>query len=168
MKRYFLLLSILYSISLLQAQEKETDYKYWMTLGGMFVGENVSGNIGYCFSLGTNFYKVGYLIQDKFRSFGGGSVETADFNSIDISIGKSFQTEWWQVAFFVGSSYVFGAKSISNDFRENYDTIGLQTDIQLLFRYANELGIGLGLWGNINIKNSSAGVNINLTIGNGK
>ncbi len=122
----------------------------------------ISGNLSYSFSIGDNFYKVGSVSYGKFMR------ESPDFNSIDISIGKRFQSEWWQAAIFAGPSYVSVNKSIGNGNRENHGTIGLQTDIQLLFRYANELGIGIGLWGNLNKEKSSAGFNIVLTLGNGK
>ncbi len=163
MKKYILILSMLYSISLLQAQENNSDYKYWMTWGLMWINEDISGNLSYSFSISDNFYKVGWLIQDKFNPFGG-SFETAELNSIGVSIGKRFQNEWWHAAIFAGPSYVFG----ENKVREKYDTIGLQTDIQLLFRFANEIGIGVGLWGNANFEKSRAGINVNITIDNGK
>ena len=170
MKKYLLILSVLYSVSLLQAQDKDSSYKYWMTWGFMFLDGNVSGNLGYSFSIGENFYKTGWLVQDKFEPspWGGGSIEMADFNSVDISIGKRYQSEWWQANVFAGPSYVFGDNSISNGNREKYNTIGLQTDIQLLLRLANEIGIGVGLWGNANFVKSHAGININITLGNGK
>jgi len=161
---------MLYSASLLQAQEDDSSYKYWMTWGFMLINDDISGNLGYSFSLAENFYKVSWLVQDKFEPspWGGGSIEMADFNSIDISIGKRFQSEWWQSNIFVGPSYVFGGKDISTSNREKYSTIGLQTDIQLLFRLADEIGIGVGLWGNANFEKSRAGININITLGNGK
>ena len=168
MKRYILILTIICSASLLQAQEEDSSYKYWMTFGGGYIGENISGNLSYSFSLENNFYKVGWLIQDEFHLFGGGSIITADFNSIDISVGKRFQSEWWQTTFFAGPSYVFGEKKVSNSNKEKYNTVGLQTDIQLLFRLADEIGIGVGLWGNANFEKSRVGININITMGNGK
>ncbi len=167
MKRYIIILSILYSFSLLQAQENDSNYKYWMTWGFMWINEDISGNLSYSFSIDDCFYKVGWLIQDEFNPFGG-SFETAELNSIDFSIGKRFQSKWWQAAFFAGPSYVFGENKVSNGDREKYDTFGLQTDIQLLFRLADEIGIGAGLWGNANFEKSLAGININITLGNGK
>ncbi len=167
MKRYILILSVLYSFSLLQAQEKDSSYKYWMTFGLGSIGDNISGNLSYSFSVGENFYKVGWLIQDEFNPIGS-SFETVDFNSIDFSIGKRFESEWWQAVLFAGPSFLFGEKKVANGNRERYNTIGLQTDIQLLFKLADEIGIGVGLWGNANFEKSSAGININITLGNGK
>jgi len=162
LKKYLLILLSLSLVISLQAQEEDSSYKYWLTWGGMYDGENLSGNLGYSFSAGDNFYKVGYIAHGEFMR------ESPDFNSIDVSIGKRFQSEWWQAAIFAGPSYVFVNKSIGNGNREKHGTIGLQTDIQLLFRYADELGIGLGLWGNVNSEKSYAGFNIVLTLGNGK
>ncbi len=159
---------MLYSASLLQAQESDSSYKYWMTLGLGSFDDNISGNLSYSFSIGENFYKVGWLIQDEFNPISGASFGSADFNSIDISIGKRFQSEWWQASFFAGPSFVFGENKISSGNRERYNTIGLQTDIQLLLRLADEIGIGVGLWGNANFEKSRAGINVNITLGNGK
>ncbi len=38
----------------------------------------------------------------------------------------------------------------------------------LLFRLANEVGIGIGLFGNINPENIFGGLQANITLGNGK
>ena len=45
---------------------------------------------------------------------------------------------------------------------------GLRTDIQLLFKLANEVGFGIGLYGNLNFIKNYAGVSVNITLGNGK
>lgn len=154
----------------MQAQDKNSDYKYWFTWGGMFYNKTATGNISYSFSLGDNFYKVGYLLHNvsKHSWISSGNSENADINAISISVGKRFQSEWWETTFFVGPAYVFGENDFPNVNNEKYDTIGLQTEMQILFRYANEFGIGVGLWGNLNLNNSYVGVNINLTLGNGK
>ncbi len=158
---------MLYSTSLIQAQESDSSYKYWMTFGLGSIDDNISGNLSYSFSVGENFYKVGWLIQDKFNPIGS-SFETVDFNSIDFSIGKRFESEWWQAAFFAGPSFLFGEKKVPSGDRERYNTIGVQTDIQLLLRLADEIGIGVGLWGNANFEKGRAGINVNITLGNGK
>ena len=154
---------MLCSASLLHAQADDSSYKYWMTFGFMFMNENISGNLGYSFSIGENFYKVGVLAKNEdFFS------PKYKFRSIDISFGKRFISEWWQTSFFAGPSYVFGDNSTSNGNKEIYESIGLQTDIQLLFRLADEIGIGVGLWGNVNFEKSLVGINVNITLGNGK
>ena len=88
--------------------------------------------------------------------------------SVDISIGDRWQSEWFQSSFFVGPAFVFGEKKNVVGDRKNYNTIGVETELQLLFRLANEVGIGLGLYGNLNFQKNFSGFNINFTFGNGK
>ena len=163
MKKHLLILSFLFCANLL-AQKETSSYKYWITLGGFYFNDNISGNISYSFAPENVFYKVGWTVQDEFNLSSSGP----DFNSIDISIGKRIKKEWWQIVFFAGPSYVFGKQIITEQNRTDFYTIGVQSDIQILFRVANEFGIGIGLWGNLNPKRSLAGLNINLALGNGK
>ena len=149
-----------------KAQDSTNEYKYWMTLGVGVYKQTMSANLNYSFSLGDNFYKVGYLHRGGIL---GGSGEDGLLNtSVDISIGKRIQSEWFQAAFFGGPSYIFGRKSIGHGDTENFKTVGLEADVQLLFRAANEVGIGVGLFGNINFVKSYSGISFNITIGNGK
>ncbi len=163
MKKIFLAVLITFASNLL-AQEKDTTYKYWVTLGLGVIKTSI--NLSYNFSIDDKFYKVGYLNR-------GGLLTTTGkdgylYNSMDISIGKRLQTEWFQISLFSGPSYVFGKKRATSGDHEKYNTIGLETDAQLLFRAANEVGIGLGLYSNLNFERSYAGINISLTLGNGK
>ena len=153
--------------SLLHAQKVDTTYKYWMTIGG-WIDRGFTTIFSYNFSLIDNFYKVGYFVRGGIFYNSSVGEDGYLFNSIDISIGKRLQSEWFQVSVFGGPSYVFGKKHVSHGNTEKYRTIGLETDIQLLFKPANEVGIGIGLYGNLNFVKNYAGININLTIGNGK
>lgn len=170
MKKVLLIMLLLFSGNSLFAQSEDTTYKYWMTIGAMLTYEVVSLNLGYTFSLGSNFYKASYLKKGGFSLSGNSTVGNDGylFNTIDISFGKRLQSEWFQAAFFVGPSYLFGKKELSEDNYENYNTVGLQSDWQLLFRIADEVGIGVGLYGNLNFEKNYAGLNVNLTLGNGK
>jgi len=167
MKKNLLVLLILYSSGLLQAQKEDTAYKYWMTIG-FFFDADVTLNLSYNFALGENFYKVSY--QKKGDAILGGGFNHSDFlfREIDISIGKRLQFEWFQASLFTGPSYVYGKRRFRNSRIEKFDTVGLETDIQLLFRPANEIGLGIGLYGSLNFIKNYAGININLTFGNGK
>ncbi len=167
MKKTILVLLIFFLANSLYAQKEDSTYKYWVTVGGL-INKNVSLNFNYIFSSHNNFYKVGYFIRGGFSQNPSIGDDGYLYNSFDISIGKRLQTEWFQVAFFAGPSYVFGKKQISEDNDEKFNTIGLETDVQLLFRLANEVGIGIGLYGNLNFEKSFVGININITIGNGK
>ena len=161
---------LLFSGNLLFAQEEDTTYKYWITIGGMLNNDLVSGNLNYSFSLGSHFYKAGYFTRGGFSLSNNRAVGKDGYlyNTIDISIGKRLQSEWFQAAFFVGPSYLFGKKELSEDNFENYNTVGLESDIQLLFRPANDVGVGIGLYGNLNFEKNYAGLNVNITLGNGK
>lgn len=161
---------LLCSGNLLVAQGEDTTYKYWITIGGMLTNEVASINLGYSFSLGSNFYKASYLQKSGF-SLSSNSVVGNDgylYNSIDVSIGRRLQSEWFQAALFIGPSYLFGKKEVTENNYENYNTVGLQSDLQLLCRIADEVGIGVGLYGNLNFENNYAGLNVNVTLGNGK
>lgn len=121
------------------------------------IPNDASAVLNYSFSLSDNFYKVAYFVRDNKYLI----------NSFDISIGKRFQSEWFEASVFGGPSYIFGEKPISFGDKEKYMTFGLQTDLQLLFRIANEVGIGLGLYNNLNFVKNYSGININITLGNG-
>lgn len=149
-----------------KAQEIDSNYKYWMTYGFMVYERTVTGNLSYSFSLGENFYKVGYIGRGGFM--GGLTDGGYTHKSVAISVGKRTQSDWFQGALFIGPSYVFGERKTFAGNHENYKTIGLQSDLQLLFRLADEVGFGVGLFGNINFVRSFSGVNINITLGNGK
>ena len=167
MKKNLLGLLILFSVNFLHAQKEENLYKYWMTVGS-WVDRDLTANFNYSFSIGNNFYKVGFLSKGDSFPFEGFGSDNILIRAIDISIGRRLQTEWFQASLFVGTSYVFGKKLLINDSIEKFNTVGLETDIQLLFRPANEVGIGIGLYGNLNFIKNYAGININLTLGNGK
>ena len=170
MKKLLMITLLLLSENLLFAQEEDTVYKYWMTVGGMFMNDEISSILNYSFSLGNNFYKVGYFQRGGFSLSDTPTVGRDGYlyNTIDISIGKRFQSEWFQASVFAGPSYIYGKKRISQGNKEDYNTIGLGSDIQLLFRLADEVGVGVGLYGNLNFAKSYAGMNINITLGNGK
>lgn len=167
MRKGLFIILLLLSGNLLLAQEEDTAYKYWITLGG-WVERNASLNLNYSFSICDNFYKVGYFIRGGFSQSPSVGDDGYLFNTIDISIGKRFQSEWFQASVFAGPSYIYGEKRISQGNNENYNTVGLESDVQLLFRLADEVGVGVGLYGNLNFEKIYAGLNVNLTLGNGK
>jgi len=169
MKKFFFVMILLLFVKASFAQERDTSYKYWMTLG-FWVDRDITANFNYNFSLDKNFFKVNYLTKggsffSRGNSPGGNGII---FNSIDVSIGKRLQSKWIQASFFVGPSYVYGEKRINISTNEKYHTAGLQIDALLLFRIANEIGFGIGLFTNFNFEENFTGFDINLTLGNGK
>ena len=166
MKILMLIISFFAFILPVQAQEKDTTYKYWVTIGLIGYEGDLALNLSYNFSLAEKFFKVGYLL--KCGMMGGLAEDGFLHKSIDISIGDRWQSEWFQSSLFAGPAFIFGEKKNSTGDRENYNTIGVETELQFLFRMANEVGIGLGLYGNLNFQKSFFGFNINFTLGNGK
>ena len=177
MKTVFLAVLTIFVSTITTAQEKDTIYKYWITIGGGFWPEqDISFNINYSFSpnfsflSGDNFFKVGYLSKGGF-SFGENLGVGSDgylYNTIDISIGKRLLSEWFMACVFLGPSYVFGKERTPYGPYKQFRTFGLESDIQLLFRPGNDIGIGVGLYSNLNLANFYTGININITLGNGK
>jgi len=163
------MLFILYLFPL-YSQEKSAPYKYWMTFELYGSNNNISLGAAYSFSAGEYFYKAGYFTRSAFSLWDKMIVDNTGhyYKCINICIGKRYQFEWFQAAFFAGPAYVFGEKEVKNSIYKNYNTAGLQTDIQLLFRIADEIGIGAGLYCNLNFEQPYAGININLAFGNGK
>ena len=147
-------------------QNNDSTYQYWMTLG---MGVNQGGftfDGDYSFSLGNNFYKVGYLFKDN-KTFNAES-DKYFFNSISGSIGKRFQSKWFEASVFCGPSCIIGEKGIYQDIYKKFTTIGLESKIQLLIKPANEVGFGISCYGNLNPMKNFGGINLNITIGNGK
>lgn len=143
---------------------RREQFKYWLTFG-YWVFTEASINLSYSFSLAHNFYKIGYAIRGS--QLGGTGKDGRLYYSLDYSIGKRVQSPWFSYAFFIGPSYLWGVrKNLNSD--EHFTTVGLRGDLQLLFRPANEFGFGLGFYGNLNFEKCFVGVNIDLTIGNGK
>ncbi|OIP62075.1 MAG: hypothetical protein AUK34_03900 [Ignavibacteria bacterium CG2_30_36_16] len=177
MKKIFLAVLIISSVAVTSAQDKDTSYKYWITIGGGFWPEqDLSFNINYSFSPNfsflsdDNFFKVEYFSKGGF-SFSKNIEVGKDgflYNTINLSIGKRILSDWFMACLFLGPSYVFGEKRTPYGPYEKFKTIGVGSDIQLLFRLANEIGIGVGLYGNLNFANNYVGINININLGNGK
>ena len=122
MKNKTLFVVIFFLITgLLKAQNEENIYKYWMTLGCGFQNKYIAINFNYSFSLGDNYYKVGFFERGEFNPFGDGLSPGEDgylIHSVDISIGKRFQSKWFEASFWGGPSYLFGEKKITAD---NYE-----------------------------------------------
>lgn len=125
MKKTFVILFIVNVTNLIFAQKEDTTYKYWITLGG-WVDRNASLNLNYNFSLSNNFYKVGYFIRGGFSQSPSVGEDGYLFNTIDVSVGKRFQSEWFQASIFAGPSYTYGEKRISQGNNEYYNTVVLK------------------------------------------
>lgn len=124
----------------------------------------------YNFTFRGNFYSVGYVRKDE-STPGTDFIPAPDkfrLNSFTVSIGNRFQSKWFDASVYCGPSFVYGNKGINSDIEEKFTAMGLHSMIQLLFRYENALGIGLGLYSNLNFVKNFQGINVIFTFGNGK
>lgn len=152
--------------ALSQSKDTVSNYKYWVS-AGIWADREVTYNLNYSFASANCFYKAGYMRKGE-HFMGGIGKDEIIFNTFDFSIGTRMQTKWFQASYFIGPSFLFGKQHLLSDEIVNYKTFGLQMETQLLFRPANEFGIGIGLYANVNLKRHYAGLNINVTLGNGK
>lgn len=150
-------------------QSIDTTYKYWMS-AGFWIEEQrgITFEGDYTFSLDNNFYKVAYLYRGGLLGDMNADVGKYIFGSVNILAGKRLQSKWFQASLFCGPSYVYGSRGITGGFNEKFNTAGLDLQTQLIFRLANEIGIGIGLNGNLNFVKNFGDIFINITIGNGK
>ena len=124
MRSLFLLFLVLIPLRLISAQEEDTEYKYWMTLGVGII--NTTLDLSYSFSIEDYFYKAGYLRR-------GGLFTTTGrdgylYNAVNISIGKRLQSEWFQASLFTGPSYLFGERKAAGESNVRFNSIGLESD----------------------------------------
>jgi hypothetical protein len=168
MKTTTFTLLLLFSVPVL-CQNKDTTYKYWMPIGIAMEPWYYTLHTGYCFSIGDNFYKAGYFVKtDPLGDIYGASPGKFALRSFSALIGKRVQWKWFAAYAFGGISYVDGSEGI-NDWKDKIiHTVGLQAEIHLLLRPANEVGIGLSGFANANAAKCFVGSTVTLTIGNGK
>ena len=63
MKFVIIILLLISTLCFTKAQENDTTYKYWLTMGFMFYERDTSLNLSYNFSWAENFFKVGYMVK---------------------------------------------------------------------------------------------------------
>lgn len=143
------------------------DYKYWLA-SGIFLHPNAfaSSSFSYNFSIGDYFYKVGALGRGGLLRKGAGK-DGLRFEEYDISIGRRRMSEWFISGYFGGISYING--NIKRGVEpEPFRTIGIQTQVYGLFRFADEFGFGISIYGNLNSIRSFYGGEILFTMSNAK
>lgn len=167
-KILFLLLFILMMPAF--CQENDTTYKYWLPIGVQMETGNFTFHTGYCFSVANNFYKAGYFLKGDILPSGYSKADPGKyvFRSFSALMGKRTQTKWFAAYAFGGLSYVEGSKGISSGIDKKIHTVGLQAEVYLLFRIANEIGIGVSGMGNVNATKCFVASTVTFTIGNGK
>ena len=169
MKKIFFLLLLVLIIPTF-GQENDTTYKYWMTLGTLAENYDFTFHAGYCFSIGSNFYKAGYYLKGNLLPGDNLDAEPgrSAFRSFSALMGKRTQSKWFAAYAFGGLAYVDGSRGIKTYGDKKIHTIGLQTEVYLLFRIANEIGVGVSGMGNVNATRCFVASAVTFTIGNGK
>jgi len=143
------------------------DYKYWLA-SGIFLHPKAfaSSSFSYNFSIGDYFYKVGAFGRGGLLGKGVGK-DGLRFEEYDISIGRREMSEWFMSGYFAGLSYINGKIKRGVE-PEPFRTIGIQTQVYGLFRFADEFGFGISIYGNLNSIRSFYGGEILFTISNAK
>lgn len=137
-------------------------YKYWLTFSTGFIPQNyISSSYSYHFSWREYFIKAGIFGRISW------SLSGLQCTSYDISLGKRNLTKWFMGSYYLGLAYTKGELR-DNGNTNRFNTIGLQGNVQYVLRLADEIGIGVGGYANLNYFRSYLGAEINFTIGNGK
>ncbi len=142
-------------------------YKYWLTFGFGWNGSSLAGNLAYTFSWDSYFGKVGYHAYgyELFSRFYHGEHE---FRSLCLSVGKRLKSRWVHFTGFQGVSIAKVNEFVKHGEYKTFYTPGLQTELQVILKPADEIGIGIGVLANVNFAHSYAAVTANLLLGNGK
>ena len=142
-------------------------YKYWMTIGFGGNGDVFAGNLAYNFSWNSFFGKVGYHTygDELITRFHHGDHE---FRAFDFSVGQRLKSRWVNFTAFQGVSMAQVEESLKPGETKKFYTPGLQTELQVILKPADELGMGIGILANLNPVHSYAVVTANLSLSNGK
>ena len=169
MKPFILLLLGLACAPSTFAQGQDSTYKYWMTLG-VGIDRDWSSSVSYSFSWGDNFYRVSFLDRGASRWLKPGGLDEDGylFKAIDFGIGGRIQSGWFRMSEFVGPSFLFGRKQLPGNVDGPFTSVGISLDAEFMFRPADEIGMGVALFGNGNFEKSFMGYNIRISFGNGK
>ncbi|MCF8239774.1 MAG: hypothetical protein K9J16_00200 [Melioribacteraceae bacterium] len=86
-------------------------------------------------------------------------------SSIAINYGVSRVTDLLRLAISIGPGYVFGKdNSAANHKNITFNTIGLISNLQMIFSPFKELGIGLDLFLNLNNKQAVSGISLTFVL----
>jgi len=129
----------------------------------------------YCFSIHDNYYKVAYYSKGKDSPFGPSWFALPHeyiLRSVSLSIGKCYRSNWFEASGFCGPSFVYGKKGLYETSEKLIDkkvySMGIEGELQFLFRPAKEVGMGFGFYADLNLIKNFAGAMVTLTLGNGK
>jgi hypothetical protein len=171
MKRIFFFLCIFNTF--LFAQEKETNYKYWLNFGiGGQHELSSSFALNYNFSIEKHFLQAGYHFSGAIINLNGGFLQPSGGNILhayNISYGERLMSNYFLSAAFIGPSLVTGkVNNQADNISKSYTTIGLSIEAQWIFRAANELGLGIEFYGNLNRYQNISAISFIIYLSNNK
>ena len=159
---YFILFIMILTPFSSIAQDSVKTFKWWYNSGrgvgtkGFHVGAN------YNFSIRKQYYQVGYNLGE-YNLFGN------TLHLLNFGIGKRIIKRYFLLAGFIGPAYVWATENYFNNRSIfMYSTIGLVSNLQLIFKPIKFLGVGIELYGNANFKQSTGGIRISFHISNNK
>ena len=170
MKYIFLILIMFLKITFVNAHQDTTIVKVKKEWGNFGIGASsvkiikntvggINFGINYYRSVGNNFYQIGF--DETFSVFGGNRI----IGNINTGIGKRIFNKYFLGAGFIGPNFVFG--KIRDD-NKHFFTIGIASNIQIIFKPIKDFGIGTELFANLNFKVSTIGFRLILHISNAK
>jgi hypothetical protein len=133
-----------------------------MDAGWFSIGFGVASPYDISFSSSANFgrnniFQIAMHASDNFKLSGGFPVNGS--GAVSLSYGLSNVNDLGRIAFFLGPAYAWG-EYYNSDVDTNYKTIGVVTNLQLVFTPVKEMGIGLEMYANLNPKEVTAGISV--------
>lgn len=129
---------------------------FWVNLGFGVGGINVTGAL-------SGYVGFTYLTGERtisFRIAGCGGVDSIGAGDIGLMYGWSRSGERRFMSYGIGIGYVR-----TNEFAGNDETVGIPLEIQLFYRPAGFLGLGIYGFANVNLKKLFYGACLCLQVG---
>lgn len=144
----------------------KTKYHY-LVIGLGFSGNGIKkydSNIGidYHLNIKNRYYQIGVMRTKELKGlFPANYIRV--FNDFHFSMGKKIENVKMAYFGYAGPSIIYGKNHYSE---EAYVTIGVQGQLQCIYKHFFDVGMGLTLYGNINFRYSSAGIRLNIFFSN--
>ena len=155
---------------LLAAQEKETPHliPVWLS-GGAYIDNDVTSiHLSCAVEVGKTTLSAGV------GSRGGLLTKVANdgygFQVVNLSVGRRWHTAWTHASVLIGPSLLTGdQRHDAGTFTyTRVQTVGLDLQSLFLFHIDNEVGLGIGIYGNLNPVHSFVGVRLHAMLGDGE
>ncbi len=107
------------------------------------IGDSFHATLNTNFSVKKTYFQIGFNVTGIFYS-------VADFN---VSIGQRLSGRFYHIAAFIGPSLVFSKMGDGE-----FTTIGLSYNLQLVLKPLKQIGVGIGLYSNLNVNQNAFGI----------